>query len=259
MALYPYTKSTLGSSISTSLSTQILVKVNNTPVGAIQTLSLDERRGLKEVTEIGTDGIIEIVPSSAATFGISVDSIAMDRKRLPEMFNMGFISVKSQRKPFTIHVFDFANVDDSRYRLSDSNINVNPNNTPYADGFDINLQSEAAAFVLVTEITGCWWESLSTKFSTSDYIISLSGQIKSENINYYFANPASGTRTAGIVDPQAISRLDAVELASDTGLFGRRGSLDARGLGSYAQLISEGTTFDGVRPTSDILVPRIIP
>ena len=66
------TGSILDSKTRTSLSTQVLIYVNGEPVGAVQSLQIQQSRPLKAMQEVGTDGIIEIVPSGATTYSISL-------------------------------------------------------------------------------------------------------------------------------------------------------------------------------------------
>ena len=103
---YPQTGSTLSGTVSTGLSTQIVVKVDNTTVGAIQRLTVNQNRALERVKELGLDGILEIVPRSPTEFEISVTRIVFDKLRLPEAFARGFINIKAQMIPFDIEVID---------------------------------------------------------------------------------------------------------------------------------------------------------
>lgn len=63
MPTYPKTGSNLDSTTKSSLSTQIIIMVENEPVGAIQSFNESQSRPVKAITEVGTDGIIELVPS----------------------------------------------------------------------------------------------------------------------------------------------------------------------------------------------------
>ena len=53
---YPTSGSSLNSQISTSLSTQIVVKVGTETVGAIQSISIEQTRNIERVKELGLDG-----------------------------------------------------------------------------------------------------------------------------------------------------------------------------------------------------------
>ena len=72
MATYPRTGSILDSTTRTALSTQIIIMVNNEPVGAVQSFSEKQDRSNKRISEVGTDGTIEIVPSSAAKITLTL-------------------------------------------------------------------------------------------------------------------------------------------------------------------------------------------
>jgi len=111
MATYPVTGSTLNSTIATGLSTQILIKVENETVGAIQNIDITHSRPLERVKEVGTDGILEIVPNRPTEYTIAVTRIVFDRLRLPEAFARGFMNIKAQLLPFDIQVIDRTNGD----------------------------------------------------------------------------------------------------------------------------------------------------
>jgi hypothetical protein len=96
MALYPTTGSTLNSSISTGLSTQIIIKVGTETIGAVQRLQVTQTRNLERIKEVGLDGILEIVPRQPTEFEARVTRIVFDRLRLPEAFARGFINIKAQ-------------------------------------------------------------------------------------------------------------------------------------------------------------------
>lgn len=87
-ATFPNTGSNIndGHRTSSGLSTQIIIKVSNNPVGALQQLSVAQNRPLQRIQEIGTDGVIEIVPNSATTFELTANRIVFDQLRLPESF-----------------------------------------------------------------------------------------------------------------------------------------------------------------------------
>jgi hypothetical protein len=103
---YPNSKSIIDSRINSGLSTQIIVKVENTTIGAIQRLSFRQDRDFWIHEEIGTDGIVEIHPKGAAKIAISVERIVFDDLRIPEAFARGFINLQSQRIPFDIQIID---------------------------------------------------------------------------------------------------------------------------------------------------------
>jgi hypothetical protein len=103
---YPITESTLEPVPHTGLSTQIIVKVRGTPVGALQELTINQNRDIQTWEEIGTDGIVEIHPKNAAKISITVSRVVFDQLRLPEAFRRGFINLQAQRIPFDIEILD---------------------------------------------------------------------------------------------------------------------------------------------------------
>jgi hypothetical protein len=118
MTLYaPNTGSTLGldstpgnatgvNKTSTAISTNILILVNNKAVGAVQSISINEARTITAVKEVGTDGIIDSVPTSSTTISGSCTRIRFDKLRISEAFGRNFIHVASQVYPFDIVILD---------------------------------------------------------------------------------------------------------------------------------------------------------
>lgn len=90
-----------------ALSTQILIKVNSTPVGAIQTLSVREQRTITMVDELGNDGHIDSSPTKSTDISGSCRRVRFDRLRASEAFGRDFLHVHSQRIPFDIDIYDF--------------------------------------------------------------------------------------------------------------------------------------------------------
>lgn len=190
---YPVTGSTLGSKIQTGLSTQIVVLVENEPVGAIQELSLNQRRELYRAKEVGLDGILEIVPNQATTHDANITRIVFDRLRLPEAFKRGFINIKSQLVPFDIDIVD-------------------------RTGGDIDSGAE-----VVHKLVNCWFNSYNPRISAGDFIISESATIWFEDIQTFYGNGAALSDTSrGLrgITPSTLAR----EGATDAGNF--RGTLD---------------------------------
>lgn len=103
---YPSTGSTIDRRIRTGLSPLILVRVNGEAVGAIQTLNPTETRQVARVQELGTDGVIELVPNSPTNVTLQVTRLVFDNLRLPPAFRRGFAHIQAQRLPFDIDVFD---------------------------------------------------------------------------------------------------------------------------------------------------------
>lgn len=172
MAAYPSTGSTLTSTISTGLSTQIIIQVEMSdgsvePIGAVQELTENQQRGLARIVEIGTDGVIEIVPNKATEFTISLGRVVYDGLSLPEGFGQGFRNIQSQRTPFNIQVIDVS------AGVVDASGDIDKNTT------------------VITTYHNCWFSRTSTPFKADNFIIVQTAEVWCENI--------STTRSAGAV------------------------------------------------------------
>ena len=197
---YPKTGSILDSTTRTALSTQIIVMVNNEPVGAIQKFAESQSRSVERITEVGTDGTIEIVPKSAAEFSISVDRIAYDGLSVTEAFSRGFRNIQSQRIPFDIIVID-------QYT---------------GTGND----------AVITTYQNCWFTSIDKTYSSDDFIITEGVKIEVENIRTLRGGEAVSLSQGVGGSRQIHPQMDPVEQLADSGV--RRGALDFPGLISAA-------------------------
>lgn len=200
MALAPNTGSTLTfdtgkNKTSTSLSTNILIMVGNTPVGAVQSLAVSEKRGVKMIDEVGTDGHIDSTPNVSANFSGTCQRIRFDRMRIAEAFSRGFIHVQSQAYPFDIIIID------------------------RQKGSDVGSQ-------ISTIIKNVWITGIDYTYSASDWIITESMGWEAETVSSTLNN---GPVARGGERQIPISTI-AIEQATDSGANGRRGSLDASGL-----------------------------
>ena len=200
MPAYPKSGSTLDSTTRTSLSTQIIVMVNNEPVGAIQSFGITQNRGIKDITEVGTDGIIELVPSSANKVSLNINRIYFDGISLPEAFSRGFRNLQSQRIPFDIVVID--------------------QTTGTGDN------------AIIETYHNCWFESLSTTFTAQDYVIAQTASVKCEYVSTIRGGEAVSLSQGAGGSRQVPVQLDSAELAADSG--NTRGSLVYPGLISAA-------------------------
>jgi hypothetical protein len=207
MASYPYTgtlfdsEAVTGAKTRTNLSTQIVVYVNNQPVGAIQDFQERQQRTIKKITEVGTDGIIESVPQSATTITLTVRRIVFDGLSLPESMARGFRNIHAQRIPFDIVVID---------RFT-------------------GTEEEGGA--IVTTYHNCWFESLGKSYTTGDYTITEDASLSVEAISTERngAPIASSQGVGGGRDLGSEGRqIDSVEQAADYGTY--RGSMDFPGL-----------------------------
>lgn len=199
MPIYPQTGSNLfnpstgKNNTGVALSTQVLIKVGNTPVGAIQKLTVNENRTISMVDEVGTDGHIDSAPTKSSDIKGSCNRVRFDRIRASEAFGRDFLHVHSQRIPFDIDIFDFWSGDGSN--------------------------------AIVTTITNVWIESLSYSYSSSDWIIIDDMGWVAETIS---SKLNGGPAATGGQRGGSILQLNSVERLADSGAF--RGSMDAPGL-----------------------------
>lgn len=215
MANAPNTGSTLSlnsstNKTSTGISTNILIMVGKTPVGAIQSMQISEKRGIKMIDEVGTDGHIDSVPNVSTNISGSCQRVRFDRLRIAEAFSRNFVHVASQVYPFDIVIID------KQKRDTDSQIS--------------------------TVIKNVWISGIDYTYQTSDWVITDTMSWEAETIFSFLGgsqtNSSSGRPVAqggerGVERPSGIylgangGPVD-VETITDTG--GRRGSLDASGL-----------------------------
>lgn len=201
MATYPRTGSILDSTTHTALSTQIIIMVNNEPVGAVQDFSIRQRRNTKRIKEIGTDGTIEIVPTSSAEIDLTIQRMVFDGLSISESMSRGFRNIQSQRIPFDIIVIDqFSGTGDD---------------------------------AIITTFHNCWFESIDKTYRAEEYTIIENSSVKVEYMSETRGGQAvalsqgvGGSRQMGSI------QVDEAELQADTGA--RRGSLDFPGLISAA-------------------------
>ncbi len=203
MASYPRTGSNLDSTTKSSLSTQIIIMVENEPVGAIQSFGETQSRNNKQVTEVGTDGTIEYVPSSATKIVLSIDRMYFDGLSLPEAFSRGFRNLQAQRISFDIVVIDQFT----------------------GTGND----------AIITTYHECWFNNLSITYSSSEYTITQRASVDCTYISSIRGGEAIAL-SQGVGGSRQIpgAQIDSVEIAADSGTDGRRGALDFPGLISAA-------------------------
>mgnify|MGYP000712036359 CR=1 FL=1 len=207
---------------STAISTNIIIMVNNTAVGAIQSMAISEKRGIKMIDEVGTDGHIDSVPNVSTNISGTCQRVRFDRLRITEAFSRGFIHVASQVYPFDIVILD--------------------------------RQKRAQALQISTVIKNVWINGIDYTYQTSDWVITDSMTWEAESI-FSILNGGTSPNSGGVpvavggergirhmggglngdrtiisgndVSGQAIQN---IEQLVDTGSSGRRGSLDAAGL-----------------------------
>lgn len=202
---------------SVALSTNIVILVNGTAVGAVQSLQVNEKRNIKMVDEIGTDGHIDSAPNGSTNITGSCQRIRFDRLRIAEAFGRGFIHVASQVYPFDIVILD--------------------------------KQKRDQGSQISTVIKNVWISGIDYQYSVGDWIISDTMQWEAENIFSILnggSSPISGGTPVAVGGERGIQHFGAgkngtgtiimgdgannIEQLVDTGSFGRRGSMDAAGL-----------------------------
>jgi hypothetical protein len=188
MVQYPATGSTLAPTPHTGLSTQIVVKVRGSSVGAIQELTINQTRDMLVWEEIGTDGIVEIHPKGAAKISLTISRIVFDQLRLPEAFSRGFINLQAQRLPFSIDVLD-------RFIGSD----------------------EMAA---VSTYHSCWFRRYTQPYRADNFLIAETAELACE----YVSSMQAGVNIAqgGLRDIPV--EYDSMERATDR--YGRKGRIE---------------------------------
>ncbi len=206
--VYPHTGSQLtdaGRNVTrTGVSTNIIIQVDGNPIGAIQSLNINESRSIKMIDEVGTDGHIDSVPSKSTDISGSCKRVRFDNMRVATAFSRGFVHVAAQRIPFDIVILDIFAADEDD-----------------ADGFN------GSDNVITTVIKNVWIKSIKVGYTADNFIISEDMDWEAEHIYSYLgqgqpAVPGPEARQIPIIDN------DAFERAADMGQ--RRGALDAAGL-----------------------------
>jgi hypothetical protein len=190
---------------STALSTNIIIKVNNIVVGAIQTLTVNETRAIKSIDEVGTDGHIDSTPQKSTDITVECSRIRFDRLRVAEAFSRSFVHASSQIYPFDIIIMD--------------------------------KQKQDKKLWISTIIKNCWINKISYAFNIGDWTITDNMGLQAETI-YSVVNAASNSVIGSASNAVAIGgerglsvvkdKWWGVERSTDTG--GRRGSMDVAGI-----------------------------
>lgn len=195
---------------STAISTNIVILVNSVAVGAVKRLQVREQRQISMITEVGTDGVIDSVPSRSTEISGSCERVRFDRLRIAEAFGRGFIHAASQAYPFDIVILD--------------------------------RQKKDQGSQISTVIKNVWIENIEYSYSSDEWVISDSMAWKAETIfsilnggtsPYASGNPVAVGGERGIqhmgFNPNGAGIIN-IEQLTDVGAGGRRGSLDAPGL-----------------------------
>jgi hypothetical protein len=206
MANAPNTGSTLSypggqNKTSTAISTNILLTVRTpsgpVPIGAVQSMAISEKRSIKMIDEVGTDGHIDSVPNQSTNITGTCQRVRFDRLRVAEAFSRGFVHVSAQVYPFDIIIFD--------------------------------KQKLATGLQISTTIKNVWIAGIDYTYQVSDWVITDNMTWEAETI-YSILNNGSNTPVAQGGELGLNFSNIPIERQTDTGLNGRRGSLDAPGL-----------------------------
>jgi hypothetical protein len=203
----------------TAIATNIVIAVRTpngyVPVGAVQSMAISEKRPIKMIDEVGTDGHIDSVPNQSTSVTGTCQRVRFQALRVANAFDRGFVHVASQVYPFDIIIIDKQKAD-------------------------ITQQ-------VSTVIKNVWISGIDYTYQVSDWVITDSMTWEAETI-FSFLNGGNGANFGsasaatlgqgnllGGQPPfgfQGGTSANAkwVETQTDTGAAGRRGSLDASGL-----------------------------
>lgn len=206
----------------TAIATNILITVRNptapggyVPIAAVQSMAVSERRPIKMIDEVGTDGHIDSVPNQSTSITGTCQRVRFSQMRVAEAFDRSFLHVSAQVYPFDIIIFD--------------------------------KQKFATGSQIQTVIKNVWISGIDYTYQVSDWVITDSMTWEAESI---FSMTLGGNPAAqgGYSQIQSFQQGNPnwIEVATDMGLNGRRGSLDAAGL------IDIGTSNYGAINTTNI-------
>lgn len=192
---------------SVALSTQIIILVGNTPVGAVQELSVNESRPIAKIREIGSDGFIDSAPHDSTDIKGTCRRVRFDRLRITEAFSRGFLHASAQAYPFDIVILD--------------------------------KQKQDVSTQISTVIKNVWISGLSYSYQAQDWVITDTMNWEAESIFSILnggsspiagGNPAAVGGELGIRHATVNMAVANIEQVVDTGSLGRRGSMDNAGL-----------------------------
>jgi len=155
---------------STALSTNILIMVGNTPVGAVQSISIEEGREVQNIYEIGTDGTIDSTPKTQVKYTISnCKRTRFDKMRVAQAFGRSFIHVGSQRYPFDIHIIDQQSEDQSNW--------------------------------VTTVLKNCWITKIGYSYSSTEWVIA---DDVGFNVEFIYSFLGNGSPVGDLITPRNI-------------------------------------------------------
>jgi hypothetical protein len=188
----------------TGVSTEIIIQVDGNPVGAIQTISINETRTIHSIDEVGTDGHIDSVPQKSTDVTGECTRVRFDNLRIASAFSRGFVHASSQRIPFDIVILDIFAADEND-----------------SDGFG------GSDNVITTVIKNVWINKLGVAYNTSDFVISENMGWTAEHIYSFIGQ---GQNVVGATVGRQIPVIDNDQFEREADIGKRRGALDAAGL-----------------------------
>jgi len=174
----------------THLSTNIYLAIDGKAIAAVQTCTIGEKRQIRMVDEVGTDGHIDSAPSKSTDVTGSCKVVRFNGKRIAEAFHRGYLHVSAQRTPFNIEIYDLFRGDESN--------------------------------TIITTINNVWISSINVSYSATDFVIVEDMNWEAESINSFRFGGGSA-----IFDPSQVV-INPFEQQADVGQY--RGALDAAGL-----------------------------
>lgn len=218
---YPQTGSLLNlgdafgtNTTNTAISTNILLAVRiqgsgstgaggYQPIGAVQSMAISEKRAIKMIDEVGTDGHIDSVPNQSTNITGTCQRVRFQKLRIAEAFDRSFLHVAAQIYPFDIIIFD--------------------------------RQKFATGNQVTTVIKNVWISGIDYTYQVSDWVITDSMTWEAEYIYSNLGGSSALTGLSAAVGGQdnllkPFGDANWIERQTDTGSGGRRGSLDTAGL-----------------------------
>src|SRR5258708_22367881 len=176
----------------TGISTNIVIKVGSTAVGAIQSIQVREQRNIQMVDEVGTDGHIDSVPIKSTDISGECRRTRFDRLRVTEAFSKDFLHVQGERIQFDIDIYDNWNGDRSN--------------------------------AIITTVRNVWIQSISYQYQSDNWVIVDDMAFVAEAI-YSTLNGGNAATGGG---RGIVPQLNTTEREADRGA--RRGALDVPNL-----------------------------
>jgi hypothetical protein len=201
---------TTNTAISTNILLAVRIQGNGSqgqggyqPIGAVQSMAISEKRAIKMIDEVGTDGHIDSVPNQSTNITGTCQRVRFQKLRIAEAFDRSFLHVAAQIYPFDIIIFD--------------------------------RQKFATGNQVTTVIKNVWISGIDYTYQVSDWVITDSMTWEAEYIYSNLGGTSALTGLSAAVGGQdnllkPFGGATWIERQTDTGAGGRRGSLDTAGL-----------------------------